>query len=42
MQDNETTDVEKENSICLASKDLIEEGYPKSARFTSNVKEFYA
>ena len=39
---DEETEVEKENAFCLAPKDLIEEGYPKSARFTCNRKEFYA
>lgn len=38
---DEVSEVEKENSICLAPQDLIDGGYPKSARFTSNVKEFY-
>lgn len=42
FRSDEDTEVEKENSFCLAPNDLIEEGYPKSARFTSNIKEFYA
>lgn len=42
LKSDEQTDFEETDTICLTSRDLLEDRYPASAYFTCNIQEFYS
>lgn len=41
IRSDEISEIDKDNSICLTSRDLMQAGYPEATRFTCNIPEFY-
>ena len=41
IETNETLELHENNSICLSPQTLMNQEYPKAARYTSNVQQFY-
>lgn len=41
IRSDETSELDGDNAICLAPRERMRDGYPKSARFTCNIPDFY-